>query len=351
MKQVKKYYDVHGLLSFSIEGDAKAVEHLCQQCSYFYSPQPLNHVNIVIKVGPFESLVDQGRPYQLINRKYCVSEGAVFASDMYKTARWRMQIEDLDGEQTRFYFDGNSWTKYILHKSFVESLLRYKLNQKGFLMVHSSAVGINGKGFVFPASPEAGKTSTMLNFMAAGNSFMADDFSLVGKGNAYAYPTPITLHSHNLKRHPFLADALSRKDKCEIAWRTLILKLTFGMGDISYKVEIWNKMKGAAVADCVPLSKIVFLTKCSAETVQTKKISKAELIEKILIVNYYETVLFDGYLKSYYYLNLRNDDNDFWTKMRCNIESIFTEDEYDEILLPRVYSDAVFDAVKQIVCE
>ena len=27
---LKKYYSVHGLITFSIEGNAKAVEHLCR---------------------------------------------------------------------------------------------------------------------------------------------------------------------------------------------------------------------------------------------------------------------------------------------------------------------------------
>lgn len=349
---MKKYYNVHGLISFSIEGSEKSIEYLCSQCNYFVSDETIEHEDIVIKIGAFESLVDQKCSYHIINRKYYVGENAVFANDMYKTARWRMQIEDLDGEQTRFYFDGNGWTKYILHKSFVEALLRYKLNQKGYLMVHSSATyikeGMVG-GVVFAASPEAGKTSTMLNYLDVGNGFMADDFSLLGSGNVYAYPTPITLHSHNLKRHSFLKNALNASDKWEIAWRTMVLKLTMGMGDISYKVDIWNKLPECSVAACVPLSHLVLLTKWSGETVKYNKITKAMMIEKLLIVNYYETILFNGYLKAYEYVNLMRFEDSFWHKMRQNIENILTETEYDEIFLPCQYSEQVFRDVDNIV--
>lgn len=345
----KRYFSIHGLVSFSIEGEKNKIDYLCRQCEYFLVPGPLDNVNIKIYIGPFKSIVDQSQTYRIVNRKYYVGEAVIFAEDIYKTARWRLQIEDLDGVQTKFYFDGNGWTKYILHKSFVEVLLRHKLNQKGFLMIHSSAVSIDGKGIIFPASPEAGKTSTMLNYLAAGNSFMSDDFSLVGRGKIYAYPTPITLHSHNLKRHPFLAEALSSKDKWEIFWRTFIFKLTLGMGDVSYKVDIWNKLKGVSVAAYTPLSRIVLLTKYSGDKVEECTISKKELIEKLLIVNYYETVLFNGYLKAYYYQNLESTEHDFWNKMRSNIDEILTEDYYSEILLPRKYTMSEFKMIARMI--
>lgn len=346
---LKKYYSVHGLITFSIEGNAKAVEHLCRQCEYFISSTPIDNVDIEIHIGAFKSIVDKKGKYSIVNRKYYVGDNIVFAEDMYKTARWRLQIENLDAEQTKFYFDGNDWTKYILHKSFVEVLLRYKLNQKGYLMVHSSSIAIDGKGVVFPASPEAGKTSTMLNYLELGQDFMSDDFSLVGKGCVYAYPTPITLHSHNLKRHPFLDKALDKKDKEQIFLRTLVLKATLGMGDISYKVDIWNKLKDVKVADSAPLAQMILLTKSSGSKVKVKKITRQRLAERLMIVNYYETVLFDGYLKAYYYSNLVDEKTDFWKQMKLNINNILNEDNYYELRLPQVYSSREFGDVADII--
>lgn len=345
---MKKYYNIHNLLTFSIEGDEKRIEHLCKQCEYFLVDRIDNEEDIKIYIGQFKNITETSAEYVCVNRKYCVGENVVYAEDMYKTASWKMQIEGLDAKQTKFYFDGNGWTKYILHKSFVEALIRYKLNAKGYFMVHSSSVSINGKGVIFPASPEAGKTSTMLNYLNMNQKFMSDDFSLFGNGMAYAYPTPITLHSHNLKRHTFLGDILSAKEKREIWWRTLVLKLTFGLGDISYKVDIWTK-KGMEVAASVPLAGCFFLTKYSGNVVKVKEITKKEMVEKLMVVNYYETVLFEGYLKAYYYKNFPSRNEEFWNKMRENIAQNLNEESYYEIYLPKRYSINEFMEVKNLL--
>ena len=345
----KYYYDIHGLLSFSIEGEEAKVKHLCEQCDFFRSDRKLENVDLQIKIGPFVSIVDRKAVYRIINRKYCVGENVIFAKDRYKTAHWKLQLENLNEKCTTFYFDGNSWTKYILHKSFVEVLIRYKLNQKGYFMVHSSSVAIDGAGVVFPASPEAGKTSTVLNYMEKGNSFMSDDFSLLGDEKLFAYPTPITLHSHNLKRHPFLTEVLSQKDKNEILWRTIVLKATLGQGDISYKVDIWNKFKGAEVPRSVPLRKMVLLTKYSGETVKLNELEKIEFVEKLLIVNYYETVLFNAYLQAYDFVNLHHKEDAFWEKMRSNIDGMLPDEKYYEILLPQHYSKKEFSEFERLI--
>ena len=262
-----------------------------------------------------------------------------------------MQLENLDAACTKFYFDGNGWSKYILHKSFVESIIRYKLNQKGCFMVHSSSVAVDGQGIVFPASPEAGKTSTMLKYLNAGQQFMSDDFSLIhcASKTVYAYPTPITLHSHNLKRHPFLQHALSAKDKREIRWRTLVLKLTLGQGDISYKVDIWEKMGSSCVAASAPLSKLLLLSKCSGDHVHRIELTKEAFAEKLEIVNYFETVLFNAYLEAYRYGNPQKPENEFWQRMRMNIHDLLTEDVYEEIQIPCNFSEDVFSAIDQLV--
>lgn len=346
---MKKYYNIHGLLSMLIEGDEKAIDHLCKQCEYFAVAEEYSAPELEIRLGAFEPFTGNGKPYDIVNRKYYVGEDVIYAEDTYKTAHWKLQISGLDSERTTLYFDGNGWTKYILHKSFVECLIRYKLNRKGCFMVHSSSVAINGDGVVFAASPEAGKTSTMLKYIEHGQSFMSDDFSLIHDGVLYAYPTPITLHSHNLKRHPMLAKCLSAKDKFQIRWRTLVLKMTFGMGDISYKVDIWNKVD-SGVAAKVPLKKIVLLTKCgNSDTVETRSMSREEFLGILGIVNYYETKIFYDYMKAYHYCNIQKSEDEFFNRMLTNAEALFTDSTYDEIRIPSKYDSNVFNEIDSTV--
>lgn len=56
----------------------------------------------------------------------------------------------------------------ILYKFFIEPVIRFKLNAKGYFMIHTSSVCADGKAFIFPASPSVGKTSTMMNWLHRG---------------------------------------------------------------------------------------------------------------------------------------------------------------------------------------
>lgn len=342
-----RYYNVHNLLKIKIQGPEKKIKYLCKQCEFFYVNEEYQKVDLEILIGKFEPFIATCDTFQYVNRKYCVSERIIYAEDMYKTAKWRLQIEDLYGPKTTFRFDGNSWTKYILHKSFVEVIIRFKLNQKGFLMVHSSAVELDNRGIVFPASPEAGKSSTVLNYLEVGGHFLSDDFSLIGQNIVYAYPTPVTLHSHNLKRNPYIAKIIPRGDKWEIFWRTLVLKLTLGIGDMSHKVDIWNYVADGQVKNSVELQEIAFLTKYNGDRLAIRQISKAEFVNKIMVVNYFETVLFNAYLQAYYYVNPANLENDFYKKMESNINKLFYSEVYTEILIPKHYTKNVFAELRK----
>ena len=345
-----RYFNFHGLITLSVEGSKEKIDYLCKQCDYFEAYHVEGKVDIRVVCDKFTSILDSNEKCMFINRKYYVTKDKLYAEDRYKTASWKLQLENLDADDTTtLYFDGNSWTKYILHKAFIESLIRYKLNRLGYFMVHSSSVGIEGKGVVFPASPEAGKTSTMLNYLEEGGSFMSDDFSLIGKGKVLAYPTPITLHSHNLKRHPYLMNILSSKEISEIKKRTFVLYATFGMGDISYKVDIWNKLSGDSVAKELPLGNFIMLTKYTGDNIETKEITRFDFIEKLLIVNYFETTIFDSYQRAYHCVNIISAEDEFWNRMRSNAENIILDDTYIELCIPQNYSANTFEAIQTIV--
>ena len=342
-----RYYNIHNLLKIKIQGAEKDIDYLCKQCEFFLVNEEYQEIDLEILIGNFKPFIINNKNFEYINRKYCVGEKVIYAEDVYKTAKWSMQIEDLYGSKTRLLFNGNLWTKYILHKSFVEALIRFKLNHKGFLMVHSSSIEINNKAIVFPASPEAGKSSTVLNYLEVGGHFLSDDFSLIGPDIVYAYPTPVTLHTHNLKRNPYIKKILSNKDKWEIFWRTLVLKLTFGMGDMSHKVDIWNYAADRQVKNFVTLKEIPFLTKYNGDKLVVRQLSKSEFINKVMVVNYFETILFNAYLQAYYYINPASLEYDFFKRMEYNINHLFHCETYSEILIPTYYTKDVFEQLRK----
>ena len=349
MKRKIRYYSVNGILSFSVSGPGKKVDYVHKQYSYFQVDKPIDNVDIEVRVGAFESNTIVSDEFQVVNRKYRVHEDAIFAEDSYKVARWKFLIQGLRAKTTIVYFDGNYWGYYILYKFFVEPIIRYKLNDKGYFMIHSSSVYVDNAAFVFPASPSVGKTSTMLNWLHSGMGFIADEYTIIKDGYVYSYPTPLRLHDYNLRANPYICKDMSANDKLQISIRTWIFRLSFGYADVTHEVDIWNVIKDVKIQDVAKLRDVVIFTKHSGSEVVEKRISKKKFIEKLLVIDRFETTRFNEYLDAYYYVNNIPIEERFWDKMQKNIEEMFTSQEYTELLIPAHYTERTFSRINQLL--
>ena len=349
MNKKKRYYSVNGILSFSVFGPGKKVDYVHKQYSYFQVDKSIEKVDIEVRVGAFDENRIVGDEFQVVNRKYKVHGDAIFAEDSYKVAKWKFLILGLKKEKTTILFDGNYWGYYILYKFFIEPVIRFKLNDKGYFMIHSSSVFVNGEAFVFPASPSVGKTSTMLNWLHSGMKFIADEYTIIKDGEVYGYPTPLRLHDYNLKANPYICDDMSVVDKFQISLRTWIFRLSLGYADVTHEVDIWNVIKGVGIEDKAKLGKIVIFTKHAGSQVVERKLTKKKFIEKLLVIDRFETTRFNEYLDAYYYVNDVKKEDRFWDKMESNLDRMFNGNEYMELLIPAHYTEATFKRINEIL--
>lgn len=347
----KVYYSINDLVTFSIEGTQAKLDYIDRQYSYFKVSNPIETTDIEVKVGKFDENEFLNTEYEVVNRKYKVYDDCIFASDTYKIAKWKFMIKGLYKDKTEIYFDGNYWGYYILYKFFIEPVIRFKLNSKGYFMIHSSAVYSNDKAYVFPASPSVGKTSTMLNWLHKGKGFIADEYTIISKESVYSYPTPLRLHDYNLRANPYVCEDMSFYDRFQIYLRTWIFRLTLGYGDVTHEVDIWNVFKNVKIINKSQLGKIIIFTKYAGKKVRIKDISKKEFVEKLLTIDRFESVRFNEYLDAYYYVNNISEEKQFWNQMRSNIEAIFSDDIYKEYNIPSFYSEDTFKQMNSILTE
>ena len=345
----KRFYNINNLITFSVFGPGKKVDYVHRQYSYFFVKKPIRDVDIEIKVGPFDEKKILRGGFDVVNRKYRVCKDAIFANDSYKVARWKFLITGLKKERTRIYFCGNYWGYYILYKFFIEPVIRYKLNAKGYFMVHSSSVCVDDRAFIFPASPSVGKTSTMLHWLHSGKGFIADEYTIMKDQDVYSYPTPLRLHDYNLKANPYICDDIPFWDKFQIYFRTWIFRFSLGYADVTHEVDIWNIIRGVAVKDHVKLGKVVIFTKYSGSDVKANIISKKQLIEKLMIINRFETTRFNEYLDAYYYVNDIPTRDRFWNKMESDLIKMFPEKQYMELMIPERYTENTFKQINQFL--
>jgi hypothetical protein len=81
-----------------------------------------------------------------------------------------------------------------------------------FLAVHSSAASLSGKGIVFPAPPDSGKTTLVAGLTAAGFEYLSEEMALFDReGFLHPFPRPLTMGAESVEAIPGLRERLPRE--------------------------------------------------------------------------------------------------------------------------------------------
>ncbi|HEY2003997.1 MAG TPA: GtrA family protein [Candidatus Saccharimonadia bacterium] len=92
---------------------------------------------------------------------------------------------------------------HVLYTNVVEAVLRFMLAQRGYMLLHSATMELDGRGVMLSARTDTGKTGTVLRMLAEHGDrirFLSDDMTIVNaKGEAWCYPKPLTISSHTLR--------------------------------------------------------------------------------------------------------------------------------------------------------
>jgi hypothetical protein len=98
----------------------------------------------------------------------------------------------------------------------VEALLRFVLVSRGYMLLHSACMNLDGRGVMMSALTDTGKTGTVLRLLRENSSkFLSDDMTIFdASGTAYCYPKPLTISQHTLR-------AVKAGDLTPREWRRL----------------------------------------------------------------------------------------------------------------------------------
>jgi dolichol-phosphate mannosyltransferase len=91
---------------------------------------------------------------------------------------------------------------HVLYTNIVESLLRFVLVDKGYVLLHSAGLDVDGRASLLSAQTDTGKTSTVINMVRdRGWGFISDDMAIVDPaGFVRTFPKPMTLSYHTMTR-------------------------------------------------------------------------------------------------------------------------------------------------------
>jgi len=173
-------------------------------------------------------------------------------------AKWRACMSEADGRPTRLYFRGNRLSRFIVSKWIVEPALRVVAEKKGAAMVHAACIS-DGENAVLVAGPGgAGKTTWVLNWLAAGHPYMSDDFTVIKDENALACVTPLRLGARNLIVNKILEN-MPVADKAEIVFRTALRRALLGRAKFYFKAPIKRAVPGIETSDKAIITSAIWL--------------------------------------------------------------------------------------------
>jgi len=94
-----------------------------------------------------------------------------------------------------------SKSPHVLYTNVVEALLRFQLVSRGYVLLHSACMVVDGKAVLLSAQTDTGKTSTVIKLVRErGYQFLSDDMTIISPdGSAICYPKPMTLSYHTMQ--------------------------------------------------------------------------------------------------------------------------------------------------------
>ena len=105
---------------------------------------------------------------------------------------------------------------HVLYTNIVEALLRFVMVSRGYMLLHSACLELDGRGVMLSALTDTGKTGTIIRLLRETDSrFLSDDMTIVSPdGTALTYPKPLTISEHTLR-------AVNAGDLTKNEWRLL----------------------------------------------------------------------------------------------------------------------------------
>ena len=106
---------------------------------------------------------------------------------------------------------------HVLYTNVIEALLRFLLVSRGYVLLHSACIAMNGRATLLSAQTDTGKTSTVIELVRDhGFEFLSDDMTILAPdGRAICYPKPMTLSFHTMGS--IRGDELRRRERAALA--------------------------------------------------------------------------------------------------------------------------------------
>ena len=170
---------------------------------------------------------------------------------------------------------------HVLYTNIIEALLRFVMVSRGYMLLHSACLEIDGRGVMLSALTDTGKTGTILRLLRENDArFLSDDMTIIDpNGVALTYPKPLTISEHTLR-------AVNAGDLSKKEWRRLRVQSRLhsregrGIGTRLGEMNVPIMSLNAFTQYVVPPPKFVVDRLVPCEKADTVKVQELFIIER-----------------------------------------------------------------------
>jgi len=345
--KMKRDYSVQGIVSFTAEGKSNLVDRFLQgwdvELRGLESPRGDNP-DLAVTVGRF---TPDHQDCIIQDDDYCIRDNYLRCrKDRHSYATWQLQICGLGQSGTKVDIRPNALGKTLIPELVVNPLIWYKLNVKGYPVVHGSAVSRDGKGYVFAGRGASGKSIIALGLVERGFQLLSDHFVILSDDEVLSLAAPFHIMDFNLV--PLLRENMNTKHKALFLSRQLSRRL---MGRrIATKILPTDILPQALLADRARLRSLFLLL--PREELRVERIDREELVKHLVANQKLEFVPFIKYMMEYAYLRPESDVATYWSRYEDNLrQALKCTDDFYKVEVPLRQDERTLEAIAELLAQ
>ena len=340
------HYSIHDIVTFKVVDEYDLWSGLLSDINKKYGAFKSSEVpnpDLILNLGNFSQsdlncLTLDDRYNVRYNYLYCKGVS-------YKRAKWRFEISGFEDGLINAKVSNNFFGSMFVSGNFIDPILHFVLNKKGYSVIHASCVSKDGNAILFAARSGGGKTTIALNLIEHGYDFMGDNFSILKDGYALSYLSPLNIFTYNLS--PIVRRKLNFNARFNLGLKSLLFKMTSGYAKIFSKIDVTEVTD--QIVDRAKIKKIILILPKN-NNFQVECLDKKTIINHLLINHKFETHFFEKHFLEY---NFAFSDSKFathWQQYVKNLENNLPDDiSYVKIEVPEKYDKKTFDKILDLI--
>lgn len=341
----ERYYNINNIVKFKIFDEQLfkiKLNNIYDAYRNYEVNKKIEDIDFSVHLGKFKP---SNENCNIINNKYFIKEDYFYCKeDYFKFAKWEFEIYGFEKDKTMVNISSN-FVGYMFMSGFIiDFLIHYKLNDKGYSIIHASCISKNDKGILFAARSGGGKTTLAMAFIKRGFNILGDNFIILYQGDVISYFSHLNIFKYNFV--PIIKNKIGLKIKFTIYLKEFLYKLTSGYFKIFTKINPKDIFPELIIEKSKLHTIFILLPK---KELKIEKIDKITLCRQMVMNQKLDTLIFLNYILEYSYVCPTGKLSMHWIRYEDNLINNLIYTSFYQVEVPKKYDTDIFERMYDFV--